>query len=58
MSVQEYARSVEHVRRSDGNIEAGDAWINVHACECKCCGGILKPDVVFFGDNVPPEKQL
>ncbi len=24
--------------------------------ECAKCGGILKPDVVFFGDNVPRPK--
>jgi NAD-dependent SIR2 family protein deacetylase len=24
--------------------------------ECPCCGGMLKPDVVFFGDNVPRER--
>ncbi len=24
--------------------------------DCEQCGGILKPDVVFFGDNVPKEK--
>lgn len=23
---------------------------------CRHCGGILKPDVVFFGENVPPER--
>ncbi len=23
---------------------------------CAVCGGILKPDVVFFGENVPPER--
>ncbi len=22
---------------------------------CEACSGVLKPDVVFFGDNVPPE---
>lgn len=21
--------------------------------DCEICGGILKPDIVFFGDNVP-----
>ncbi len=21
--------------------------------DCEVCGGVLKPDVVFFGDNVP-----
>ena len=24
--------------------------------ECECCEGILKPDFVFFGDNLPPRK--
>jgi NAD-dependent SIR2 family protein deacetylase len=24
--------------------------------DCPQCGGILKPDVVFFGENVPPER--
>jgi len=24
--------------------------------DCPECGGILKPDVVFFGENVPPER--
>jgi len=23
---------------------------------CALCGGVLKPDVVFFGENVPPER--
>ena len=24
--------------------------------DCSSCGGILKPDVVFFGDNVPRDR--
>jgi NAD-dependent SIR2 family protein deacetylase len=24
--------------------------------DCPYCGGVLKPDVVFFGENVPPER--
>ena len=24
--------------------------------DCESCGGILKPDVVFFGESVPPER--
>lgn len=24
--------------------------------DCEGCGGVLKPDVVFFGDNVPKER--
>ncbi len=23
---------------------------------CSRCGGVLKPDIVFFGENVPPER--
>jgi NAD-dependent SIR2 family protein deacetylase len=24
--------------------------------DCRCCGGIVKPDVVFFGESVPPDR--
>jgi NAD-dependent SIR2 family protein deacetylase len=24
--------------------------------DCAACGGMLKPDVVFFGENVPPAR--
>jgi NAD-dependent SIR2 family protein deacetylase len=41
----------------DGDADAGE---EVHAgfCipECPDCGGMLKPDVVFFGDSVPRER--
>lgn len=40
----------------DGDAELPDATLEhfvVPACEC---GGLLKPDVVFFGDNVPGER--
>ena len=40
----------------------GDADIDVTAVErfeaprCESCGGLLKPDVVFFGENVPRDR--
>lgn len=40
----------------------GDADIDAEAIEsfsapgCECCGGLLKPDVVFFGENVPSQR--
>ena len=40
----------------------GDADIDAASVEsfaaprCRGCGGLLKPDVVFFGENVPPER--
>lgn len=40
----------------------GDADLEHHAFDgfdvppCPACGGVLKPDVVFFGEGVPPER--
>ncbi len=40
----------------------GDADLELRALDgfvvpaCPSCGGVLKPDVVFFGDNVPRER--
>lgn len=40
----------------------GDAALPARAAEgfrvpaCRPCGGLLKPDVVFFGENVPPDR--
>ncbi|WP_426161897.1 NAD-dependent protein deacetylase [Pseudoduganella sp. R-34] len=33
-----------------------DALVDFHAPACAACGGVLMPDVVFFGDNVPPAR--
>jgi len=50
-------------RLAEGGIEAapdGDAELPAAALEsfrvpaCEACGGVVKPDVVFFGENVPP----
>lgn len=37
----------------DAQIEP-DALEDFHSPACTACGGVLMPDVVFFGDNVPP----
>jgi len=40
----------------------GDAVLDDEAAasfavaDCAACGGVLKPDVVFFGENVPPAR--
>jgi NAD+-dependent protein deacetylase sirtuin 4 len=46
------------VLRPDGDVELGDAgsFFRVPACPVANCGGVLKPDVVFFGDSVPLHK--
>jgi NAD-dependent SIR2 family protein deacetylase len=48
--------SLAGVIAPDGDAEPGgadDSAFQVVAC---ACGGLLKPDVVFFGENVPKER--
>ncbi|MER5257342.1 NAD-dependent protein deacetylase [Streptomyces sp. NPDC002855] len=42
----------------DGDVELPDAAVReFQVVACAACGhGVLKPDVVFFGENVPPER--
>jgi NAD-dependent SIR2 family protein deacetylase len=41
--------------RPDGDVELDDTRGFV-VPDCEGCGGVLKPDVVFFGENVPPAR--
>lgn len=41
--------------RPDGDVELDDTEDFVVPA-CTACGGVLKPDVVFFGENVPAER--
>ena len=41
--------------RPDGDVELDDTT-GFEVPGCRECGGILKPDVVFFGENVPPDR--
>lgn len=46
--------AITQMIRPDGDVELSQAQVedfNVPACDN--CGGILKPDIIFFGDNVP-----
>src|SRR5262249_41986618 len=40
-----------HADRGPGG--AGDQAAPLEIVDCESCGGVLKPDVVFFGENVP-----
>lgn len=41
----------------DGDAALTDDQVSsFRVVECGACGGILKPDVIFFGENVPPER--
>ncbi|HEX6878693.1 MAG TPA: NAD-dependent protein deacetylase [Nocardioidaceae bacterium] len=41
--------------RPDGDVEL-DATDGFGIPPCEQCGGVLKPDVVFFGENVPKDR--
>ena len=41
--------------RPDGDVELEDTT-DFAVPDCDGCGGVLKPDVVFFGENVPPPR--
>lgn len=45
------------VRRPDGDVELQDAGHGFVVPPCTVCGGVLKPDVVFFGDSIPPSRS-
>jgi NAD-dependent SIR2 family protein deacetylase len=41
----------------DGDVDLSDAAVAGFAMvDCAACGGLLKPDVVFFGETVPPDR--
>ena len=43
--------------RPDGDIELDDeSCRNFRVPACDACGGIMKPDVVFFGESVPGDR--
>lgn len=45
--------AVRHVRPDGDSALAADDFRNFAVPDCLDCGGILKPDVVFFGEPVP-----
>jgi NAD-dependent SIR2 family protein deacetylase len=49
---------VEAATAPDGDADVQDALLESFvAPRCERCGGLLKPDVVFFGENVPGERS-
>lgn len=49
---------LEHafVTRADGDAELAADYERFRVSACSACGGVLKPDVVFFGENVPAPR--
>jgi len=44
------------VARADGDVELSVDYAQFRVPPCEACGGVLKPDVVFFGENVPAPR--
>jgi NAD-dependent SIR2 family protein deacetylase len=51
--VEAAGNAVEAAPDGDAELAAVDGF---RLAWCRGCGGALKPDVVFFGENVPPER--
>lgn len=50
-------RETSTMIRPDGDVEISQEKIKEFKPPfCKNCGGVLKPDIVFFGDNVPKNR--
>jgi NAD-dependent SIR2 family protein deacetylase len=49
--------ALDAVEAPDGDADLeGVAFETFDVPACNACGGLLKPDVVFFGENVPAER--
>jgi NAD-dependent SIR2 family protein deacetylase len=48
-------RHADAVVRPDGDVELSETE-GFRVPDCDACGGVLKPDVVFFGENVPKDR--
>jgi NAD-dependent SIR2 family protein deacetylase len=56
-STIQYMQKNQHLMRADGDMELETKdYANLVVPKCQRCGGIWKPDVVFFGDNVPADR--
>ncbi|PIA47594.1 hypothetical protein AQUCO_01400315v1 [Aquilegia coerulea] len=51
-------KSIGMKQRPDGDVEIDEKFWeeDFHIPPCRKCNGVLKPDVVFFGDNVPKDR--
>ncbi|MDN5919539.1 MAG: NAD-dependent deacetylase [Pseudonocardia sp.] len=50
---EDHSAEVETAPDGDAALEATDGF---RIAACACCGGRLKPHVVFFGENVPRDR--
>ncbi|NEL42505.1 MAG: NAD-dependent deacetylase, partial [Xanthomonas perforans] len=49
--------ALDAAQAPDGDADLDDVAFDTFVVPpCPVCGGVLKPDVVFFGENVPRER--
>ena len=54
----DFSAAVEAIN-ADGDVELEEGVsAGFTVVDCQSCGGAIKPDVVFFGENVPRERVL
>jgi NAD-dependent SIR2 family protein deacetylase len=51
--LETFGADVESAPDGDADLDLTDGFRTV---ACPSCGGVLKPDVVFFGENVPKDR--
>ena len=51
-----WAAQVRAVNPDGDALVADEATTTFRVVDCDSCGGVLKPDVVFFGENVPRDR--
>jgi NAD-dependent SIR2 family protein deacetylase len=52
----DWAASVAEITPDGDAVLADEQVAGFRVVDCEACGGLLKPDVVFFGENVPPPR--
>jgi NAD-dependent SIR2 family protein deacetylase len=52
----EWSGHVEAVNPDGDVVVPDDEVATFRMVDCSACGGTLKPDVIFFGENVPPQR--
>lgn len=57
LELNPHAETWPYALAPDGDADIPEAALaEFTLAACLTCGGVLKPDVVFFGDNVPPPR--
>ena len=52
-----FVTDYQHIARPDGDADVPDTYVEKTTIpECEHCGGVVMPDVVFFGGTVPRSR--